>query len=186
MATPTRDALDVLIDDHRRMQQLVEELREPGTDGRARDLADLAISAIVRHSVAEEMYIYPAMKTYLPDGERAVEHDVAEHQQLEELLKTLEHLDETDPQFAATVAQIDATLADHVADEEHDQFPALRAAVPAETLQQLAAKVEMAERIAPTRPHPAAPHHELFHKTVGTGVGLVDRLKDALTGRMTE
>jgi hypothetical protein len=40
-STPTRYVLDVLIDDHWRMQQLLEELREPATDGRARDLADV-------------------------------------------------------------------------------------------------------------------------------------------------
>ena len=37
--------------------------------------------------------------------------------------------------------------------------------------------------IAPTRPHPAASNAELFHKLVGPGVGLVDRVRDKLTGR---
>ncbi|MCU1564171.1 MAG: cation-binding protein, partial [Arthrobacter sp.] len=36
-----------------------------------------------------------------------------------------------------------------------------------------------------TRPHPHAPHSELFHKTVGPGVGMIDRLRDKLTGRHT-
>ncbi len=29
--------------------------------------------------MAEEMYVYPAMKKHLPDGEQAVEHDMQEH-----------------------------------------------------------------------------------------------------------
>ena len=29
------------------------------------------------------------------------------------------------------------------------------------------------------------PHPELFHKTVGPGVGIIDRLRDKLTGRRT-
>ena len=44
------------------------------------------------------------------------------------------------------------------------------------------AKVEGVKRIAPTRPHPSAPHSALFHKTVGA-VGFVDRLRDRLEGR---
>ena len=49
----------------------------------------------------------------------------------------------------------------------------------------LAGKVETAKKLAPTRPHPSAPNSELFHKLVGPGVGLVDRLRDKLTGRAT-
>jgi hypothetical protein len=81
MTTSTRDALDVLMDDHRRMQALVAEISTTTDDGAARDLADMAI--------------------------------------------------------------------------------------------------------APTRPHPSAPHSELFHNTVGTGAAFVDRVKEALTGHMT-
>jgi hypothetical protein len=50
---------------------------------------------------------------------------------------------------------------------------------------ELRLKVEMAEKVAPTRAHPESPHSELFHKVVGPGVGMVDRLRDALSGRMT-
>ena len=52
-------------------------------------------------------------------------------------------------------------------------------------LVEVGAKVQAAKKLAPTRPHPSAPHSELFHKTVGPGVGMVDRLRDALTGRST-
>ena len=105
--------------------------------------------------------------------------------ELEELLKQLEGLDVSDPQFPRCVSRIQEVPADHVSDEESGQFPKMRAAIPAETLVELRGKVEMAEKIAPTRPHPQAPHSELFHKLVGPGVGMVDRLRDALSGRTT-
>ena len=69
--------------------------------------------------------------------------------------------------------------------KEGEQFPELRRLIPAEERRELAGKVETAKRLAPTRPHPAAPNSELFHKLVGPGVGLVDRLRDKLTGRVT-
>ena len=46
-------------------------------------------------------------------------------------------------------------------------------------------KVQAAKKLAPTRPHPSAPHSALFHKTIGPGVGMIDRLRDALSGRRT-
>ena len=84
------------------------------------------------------------------------------------------------------MSKIQEVLNDHVHDEEDEQFPRLREAVPADTIVDLRGKVEMAEKVAPTRPHPEAPHSELFHKVVGPGVGMVDRLRDALSGRVTE
>jgi hypothetical protein len=50
---------------------------------------------------------------------------------------------------------------------------------------EMAQKVQSAKKLAPTRPHPAAPNNQVFHKLVGPGVGLVDRLRDKLSGRST-
>jgi hemerythrin superfamily protein len=146
-------------------------------------MADTVIAELMRHSVAEEMYVYPAMREHLPDGESKVQHDLDEHQQLVEVMKELEDVDASDPRFLETLGRLEQVLRDHVSDEERDQFPQLRAVLTREQLVEIGAKVETAKKAAPTRPHPSAPHSELFHKTLGPGVGLVDRLRDKLTGR---
>jgi hypothetical protein len=69
------------------------------------------------------------------------------------------------------VDSIEALLADHVADEEGEQFSQLRQHVPQSQLVELKGKVETAKAAAPTRPHPLSPNAELFHKAVGPGVG---------------
>ncbi|MGK5683196.1 hemerythrin domain-containing protein [Actinoplanes sp. URMC 104] len=187
MTSPaTGDVVDVLTSDHRDVTALIGEIwtiRDPMI---RRDLTDTAISELVRHAVAEEMYVYPAMKKYLPDGEKAVEHDVEEHKELEEAMKRLEDVDVSSPEFDEALRKLETILADHVQDEENDQFPELRRVIPREELVELAGKVETAKKLAPTRPHPSAPNNELFHKLVGPGVGLVDRLRDKLTGRATK
>ena len=180
-----QDVIDLLMSEHREVESLLDQIAQTEQQPNARDIADQVIAMLIKHSVAEEMYVYPAMEQYLEDGKQDVEHDKAEHQELEELLKQLEGLDVSDPQFPQCVSRIQEVLADHVSDEESEQFPKMRAAIPAETLVELRGKVEMAEKIAPTRPHPQAPHSELFHKLVGPGVGMVDRLRDALSGRTT-
>jgi hemerythrin superfamily protein len=180
-----RDVIDVLVEDHRDVTALIGEISTVTDSMIRRDLMDTAISELVRHSVAEEMYVYPAIRKYLADGEKAVEHDIEEHQQLEETMKQLEAADVNDTEFDTALRRLATLLADHVQDEESAQFPELRLRVPQEELTELADKVETAKKLAPTRPHPGAPHSEVFHKLVGPGVGMVDRLRDKLTGRAT-
>jgi len=179
------DVIDILISDHRDVTALIGEIRTVTDPMIRRDLTDTAISELVRHAVAEEMYIYPAMRKYLDDGEKAVAHDVEEHKDLEHTMKRLEAADVDSAEFDEALGQLEALLADHVRDEESEQFPELRRRLPQNELADLADKVETAKRLAPTRPHPGAPNSELFHKLVGPGVGLVDRLRDKLTSRAT-
>jgi hemerythrin superfamily protein len=181
-STGDRDVVDILTTDHHEVQDLLGQI--PGADPAARrDLIETVIAELMRHSVAEEMHVYPAMREHLPDGESSVQHDVEEHQQLVEIMKELEDADTAEPRFLETLGRLEAVLQDHIADEERDQFPKLRAHLPRELLVEIGAKVESAKKAAPTRPHPSAPHSALFHKTLGPGVGLVDRLRDKLTGR---
>jgi hemerythrin superfamily protein len=186
MTDNSQDVVDVLTADHRDVTALIGEIWTIRDPMMRRDLTDTAISELVRHAVAEEMYVYPAMKKYLPDGEKAVEHDVEEHKELEETMKRLEDLDVSGPEFDEALRKLETVLADHVQDEESEQFPELRRAVPKDEMIELAGKVETAKKLAPTRPHPGAPNSEVFHKLVGPGVGLVDRLRDKLTGRATK
>src|SRR3954447_21443312 len=135
------DVVDVLISDHRDVTALIGEVRTVADPMMRRDLIDTAISELVRHAVAEEMYVYPAMRKYLPDGDKAVEHDVEEHQELEETMKRLEGGDVSSAEFDAALDRFEALLADHVQDEQSDQFPELRRRVPHEELIELAGKV---------------------------------------------
>src|ERR687889_601137 len=124
------DVIDVLISDHRDVTALIGEIWSVTDPMIRRDLTDTAISELVRHAVAEEMYVYPAMRKHLPDGEKAVEHDVEEHKELERAMKQLEAVDVSSAEFDAALRQLEALLADHVQDEESQQFPELRRRIP--------------------------------------------------------
>ncbi|TDW76484.1 hemerythrin domain-containing protein [Kribbella pratensis] len=180
-----QDVIDVLTEDHKEARELANQISASSDADERRELTDQLIAELVRHSVAEEMYVYPAMRDHLPNGDQAVEHDINEHKKLETLMKQLEGADAGTTEFEDTLRQLQQVLVDHVQDEETEHFPQLRANLPAATLVELKDKVEHAKKLAPTRPHPGAPNAELFHKLVGPGVGLVDRLRDKLTGRST-
>ena len=149
-----QDVVDVLTADHRDIEDLIEQVRASSGEER-RDKTDTLIAELVRHSVAEEMHVYPAMKQHLPDGDAAVAHDVEEHKELETIMKELESADVDGPGFSALMDELAETLRDHVQDEEAEQFPELREAIPRDEMVALADKVRTAKQAAPTRPiHP--------------------------------
>ena len=150
-----------------------------------RELADTLIAEIMRHAVAEEMFVYPAIKKHVPNGAAEVEHDKEEHQEIVLAMKQMEDVEASDPRFMEGVVRLRDLLIEHAGSEEGEQFPKLRAHIPREELLEMGGKVEAAKALAPTRPHPSAPHSALFHKLVGPGVGFVDRLRDRLEGRHT-
>jgi hemerythrin-like domain-containing protein len=144
--------VDVLTADHRDITALIGEIWSVRDPMVRRDLTDTAISELVRHAVAEEMYVYPAMRKYLPDGDKSVEHDVEEHKQLERAMKELEGLEVSSTEFDGTLRRLQYVLADHVQDDESEQFPQLRRAIPHEQLIEMAEKVQKAKKIAPAAP----------------------------------
>jgi hemerythrin superfamily protein len=185
MTTATHDVIAILTTDHQEMTELVSQIERTSDPKQRRDLADTLIAEVMRHAVAEEMYVYPAVEKHVPDGKGMVEHDKKEHIEIVQVMKQIEDADTTAPAFMERVEELAKLLRHHAHDEEDEQFPKLRKHVLAADLVELGQKVEAAKKLAPTRPHPLAPHSELFHKTVGLGVGLIDRLRDKLTGRHT-
>lgn len=184
--TAGQDVVDVLTTDHREVEAIFVELESrQGTPEHRRQLTDVVIAELVRHSVAEETYVYPAARKALPDGDQLAEHEISEHAEAERTMKELESLDPTDPRFDQVLAHLTSTIRHHVQEEEADLFPRLRAAVAHEELVELAGKVETVKKTAPTRPHPSAPDRPPANKLLGPGAGLVDRMRDALSGRPT-
>lgn len=179
------DVVAILTTDHREMTELLGQAETTPNANQRRDLVDTVIAEVMRHAVAEEMYVYPAIEEHVPNGKHEVEHDKREHDEIVQVMKQLEDVEASDPRFMELVRKLEGQLRHHADDEESDQFPKLRAHFPAEKLVDLGEKVENAKKMAPTRPHPSAPHSELFHKSVGPGVGMVDRLMDKLKGRQT-
>lgn len=179
------DVIDILTADHKEMLDLLSDAENAAEPERRRDLTDTAIAEVMRHAIAEEMYVYPAIVEHVPNGDGDVQHDKSEHQEIVKVMKGIEQSDAAAPDFPDLVRLLAAKIRHHAHDEEANQFPKLRASLDPAKLVEIGEKVQHAKSVAPTRPHPSSPHSELFHKTVGPGVGMVDRLRDKLTGRAT-
>ncbi|MDQ3886340.1 MAG: hemerythrin domain-containing protein [Actinomycetota bacterium] len=185
--TQTRnDVVTTLIDDHRAVERVFQELesREDNPQQR-RELADHVIAELVRHSVAEEQYLYPAVRKALQDGDQLADHEISEHAEAERTMKDLDGMDPTDPRFDELLGKLMSEVRHHVQDEESDLFPRLREACAETELVELGERVVRAKESAPTRPHPSAPDKPPMNKILAPGAGLVDKMRDALTGRTT-
>ncbi|PRX99675.1 hemerythrin domain-containing protein [Allonocardiopsis opalescens] len=179
-----RDLIEVIISDHREVEAVFAQLEAPGTPPEHRKrLADHVIAELVRHSVAEEQYMYPAARRALPDGDEIADHEIEEHAEAERVMKDLEGLEPTDPRFDEALRTLIDDIRHHVEEEETDLLPRLREACSAEELRSLGRKVEEAKKRAPTRPHPSAPDKPPANMVLDAGAGLIDRMRDALTGR---
>jgi hemerythrin superfamily protein len=184
MTTAHQDIVDDIITDHREVEEVFTEI-EKGAGGAKRDLVEHVIAELVRHSVAEEQYLYPVARRVLPDGDKLADHELEEHAEAERVMKSLEQTDADDPEFDELTRKLIDAVRHHIEDEEKDLLPKLREACDSADLRDLGEKFERSKKMAPTRPHPSAPDRPPANKILGPGVGLIDRMRDALSGRNT-
>jgi hemerythrin superfamily protein len=178
------DVIQELTTDHREVEEIFAQIEAlPIGDKRRKDLADQATIELVRHSVAEEMYLYPAVRRFVPDGDAIADREIQDHAEAERTMKDLEGCQADDPQFDQLIGRLMREIREHVTDEEQNLFPQLSRSAGKEELDQLGEKVRTAKKTAPTRPHPAAPDTPPANKLLAPGAGMVDRIRDALSGR---
>ncbi|MBO8197223.1 hemerythrin domain-containing protein [Streptomyces smyrnaeus] len=176
--------IEELTTDHREVEELFAKIEAlPPGDEKRKKYAEQATIELVRHSIAEEEYLYPAVRAHVPDGDELADKELEDHKGAERLMKDLEGLNAGDPAFDQILTSLIQEIRTHVSDEEGNLFPRLKEVLPRLELTELGDKVRQAKKTAPTRPHPAGPHEPPALKAMAPGVGLVDRARDMLTGR---
>jgi hemerythrin superfamily protein len=189
MADEQRDVIEILIQDHREVEEMFSELESlmqapgGGDDQRRKDLADQVTIELVRHAVAEEVAVYPEVKRKVSEEE--AERAKQEHAEAEKTMKELEKLDSDDPSFTAEIRKLMTEIREHVAEEEGEMFPHMREVFSPDELVKIGKRVEAIKAMAPTRPHPGVPNDPGKRLAVGPVAGLFDRMRDLASGRGT-
>ncbi|HMJ78288.1 MAG TPA: hemerythrin domain-containing protein [Iamia sp.] len=117
------DVLDHLIEEHRKVEQLLARLKESEPGSERQGLFDELRSSLATHMAVEERFVYPLMAEHLGEDESADatdEHELA-RAGLAEAAKRLE-----EGAFEAAIDILEAGIGHHVDEEENDQFPELR------------------------------------------------------------
>ncbi|HEY1118089.1 MAG TPA: hemerythrin domain-containing protein [Acidimicrobiales bacterium] len=111
------DVVDLILDDHRRFEALLRDLRDSSQD---RDAVRHAFATLhVAHAEAEEKFVYPKLKRKNAVDDEEADHGVEEHAEGNEaLLKVLE-LKGTDTQaFDDAVEELARLVNHHLTEEE--------------------------------------------------------------------
>jgi hemerythrin superfamily protein len=117
------DPFSMLESDHRRVEQLLEEL-EKSEEGPERErLVEQLTASLSLHMKFEEAQVYPLTRQILDD--ETVEEANTEHELAREGLGKLPHLMSA-PGFGAAVAMVQGGIKHHVEEEEGEVFPAMR------------------------------------------------------------
>jgi hypothetical protein len=187
MADQQRDVIEILEQDHREVEQMfaeLESLRGAATEeakSRRKTVTEQVTIELVRHSVAEEVLVYPQVEQKVSAEE--AEHARKEHAEAEETLHRLEKLDADDPAFDDELATLMDEIRHHIEDEEGQMFVHMRQVIDADDLRTLGDRVEAFKKVAPTRPHPHVPNEPLPRMAAGPAASLFDRMRDLATGR---
>jgi hypothetical protein len=178
--------VDLLTEEHDQISALCRELTDTATAADQRHQVTEVLTAIVtRHLSAEEQYLYPSLRTVLPDGAPMADREIAADATLLRLLKELSSVSTGEPGFDQAAAALAGQLARHARVATTEIFPALRAVTTEAELIRLGNRVAIAEEAAPTRPHPTTPATPPWNRIVEPAVGVIDKVRDAVTGRQT-
>jgi iron-sulfur cluster repair protein YtfE (RIC family) len=174
---PTDDLISLLVQDHEAIAERFSELGCAEPEVRGQLFWEL-MDQLVRHEVAEEVVVYPALRQE-PGGDAIAERRLQEESQSERMLARLEKLDPTTEEFRGAIKDLASAVLDHAQKEEIEVFPLLAANEESGYLALLGQKFRGEKLAAPSHPHPHAPDAPLAQKLIGPVAAFIDRIRDA-------
>jgi hemerythrin superfamily protein len=178
-----QDVIAFLESQHREIKQLFSSVRASSGEQRERDFTTLRRLLAV-HETAEEEVVHPAARKALPEGESIVNARLREENKAKKALSELEALDPGSREFEALFSTFAMDVLAHADAEERQEFEPLALSLSSEELARMRRTVELAERFAPTRPHPGA-ESQAANLIAGPFAAMIDRARDLLTGKST-
>ncbi|KAH7091361.1 hypothetical protein FB567DRAFT_558298 [Paraphoma chrysanthemicola] len=178
---------EAITHDHRELQKYYNEIvnNQDDIDHQTR-YGNQFTWELARHSVAEELLVYPAMEKYMGDkGKEHAEHDRKEHHKAS--LPLLHDHDcradrpQTQP-FVPKHKEIWSILEHHIEDEELRDLPALEEALSSSenrgSSESLAKNFGRTKMFVPSRSHPAAGENPYFEGPMGMLAAAIDHIAD--------
>ena len=180
------NAVELLTNDHRTVDELFDRYLAGGDAKGKKGIVEEIIRELSIHASIEEQILYPGIRSVLPDGDSLADEAIDEHKEVKELLADLDRMDPSDSDFDTKVRRVIEDVRHHAEEEEREMFPKLRAAVSKKRLDEMGKAMERAKSAAPTRPHPRAPARPPGNLVAGPLAAVVDRVRDAVSGRGSE
>ena len=128
------DVVDLIMQDHREMERLFDELKS-NPDKRP-SLVPVMLTLLTAHERAEEAEVYP--KAREAGGAEDVEHSQKEHLEADQLATDLSTADPGSPDFGEKLDKLVEAVRHHIEEEEQTVLPHMRERMEPEQLTRLA------------------------------------------------
>ncbi|CRK27692.1 hypothetical protein BN1723_014185 [Verticillium longisporum] len=172
---------DSIIKDHRELEQYYNEVVNSTSHDHQERFGNQFTWELARHSVGEELVVYPAFEKHLGEkGRSMAESDRKEHHQVKELLKTWQNLKPANPEYVPKLKELWSILAEHIKEEEKEDMPALEKALSQThgESESIAKSFGRTKAFVPSRSHPSAGEHPPFETVMGLLTAPIDHVAD--------
>ncbi|KAJ5542911.1 hypothetical protein N7535_005333 [Penicillium sp. DV-2018c] len=169
---------DVIKKDHREIESYYDKIIHSTDKDEQTRYQNLFTWELARHSIGEELVVYPAFEKLLPNGVEMANKDRKEHMKIKEDLKAFQKMKPSDPQFIPAIKALMTDLSQHIKEEETDDLVKLDAVLSEADSQSYAKKFGRTKMFVPSRSHPSAPDKPPFETVVGLLTAPIDHLSD--------
>jgi len=176
-----QDVVDFLHAQHEQIKQLFSEVLAAEGAQRQDKFVELRRLLAV-HETAEEEIVHPKARKELTDGDSLVAARLNEERSAKETLQRLEQMHVDSAEFEETLRTLQQDVLDHAQAEETEEFAKLEQELDADELERMRRSVDLAERTAPTRPHPGI-ESAAANILAGPFAAMIDRARDAISGK---
>ena len=133
------DAIQLLKDDHKKVEKIFSDLESKRDDRRA--LFPELDRELTIHAEIEEKVFYPAAREAAPTRDLVLE-SIEEHKQIKMVLADLEKTDMRTAEWAADLKVLKEDVMHHVGEEENELFPKVKTILSKEQLEDLGSRME--------------------------------------------
>jgi hemerythrin superfamily protein len=173
------DVVAQLLEQHEQIRAAIDAVAATKTAKSRQDAFDVLRELLARHETAEEMIVRPLTRS-VDNGETVADARMEEENTSKDVLAELEKLDIASVEFARTFETFAQAVLEHAQAEETYEFPLLRQHVDADKLETAERQLLLAEKTAPTHPHPSA-RSTAMNFVAGPLAAVADRTRDAIS-----
>jgi hemerythrin superfamily protein len=181
MIKTSSDVVSFLKSQHQDIKAMLEKVLSTSGTAREKAFFDLRRTIAV-HETAEEEIVHPAARKILPNGNAIVEARLHEENQGKQALANLEKLEVNSAAFEERFKDFQKAVLAHAEAEEKEEFEKLGNSLEPARLESMRKAVELAESVAPTRPHPGI-ESQAANILSGPFASMVDRTRDAFSAK---
>jgi len=169
---------DAIKHDHQELRDAHQHIMDASTPDSKIRWRNQFTWELARHSIGEELVLYPAFEKYLDDGKAMADKDRKQHAKVKEYLYKIQEMDPANSEFDPTLRSLWTDLRTHMEEEERDDLPAIEGKLAQGASEQMAKSFGRTKMFVPSRSHPAAPDKPPFETVVGLMAAPIDHLMD--------